>query len=123
MDEATSAASLIKPHSTLTVRPDEIPMDSEALGPMEWVVNPFLHLPSFLCLNNDIVYFKNYEGLFNYFPINFKDKFTYLNKTADYVLVWQDHYDEIENLKREGYRLIHSSKFNKLFKKYFAFDK
>ena len=113
--EMTSSASMLKEHSTFTVYPDEWGGESDYLGEMEYV-NPFLHLPSYFCLKKDVVYLQNYEALFNYFPINFKDKRHYFSKEADYLLVWWPEYGGVEVLE-DNYVLVHSGKYNQLYRR------
>ncbi|MCK5012412.1 MAG: hypothetical protein KAS66_01210 [Candidatus Omnitrophica bacterium] len=122
MIEMTSSAGLMESHTTFTVYPNETNAPSDYLGELDYV-GPFLHLPSYFCLNNGAVYLANYEALFNYFPINFKHEGYYLVKEADYVLVWHRGHDEIEEWKKilmelhkKGYVRLHSGKYNSLYR-------
>lgn len=118
ISEMTSATGMLEEHTMLANRPDEWWGPSDYLGELKYVA-PFLHVPSYLCLEKDIAYIPNYETEHDYFPINFKDdelEDEYSDK-ADYVMVWRTEYeDELEELK-DDYVLVHSGRYNKLFRR------
>lgn len=111
--EMTAAVGMVEEHATFTGRPGEWGGPSDRIGEIKYV-HPFLHVGSYLCLNNGAAYLPNYEVDFDYFPINLKNKDK--PEPADYVLLWKTEYQQIEELENEGYLLVHSGKYNKLYR-------
>lgn len=110
-------ADMIEKHTTLTVYRDEWPGGSDSLGEMKYVY-PFLHLPSYFCLNKDVAYLKNFEALYNYFPVNFKNwREHYLTQEADYLLVWRPEFEETREKLQDGYILVYAGGYNKLYRR------
>ena len=84
---------------------------SKYLGTVKYVL-PFLHLPAFYCLENDVAYLTNYEVAFDYFPIGSKGR----SCQIDYVLAW---YSEDENeLKKleDDYKLLRSEEYYSIYR-------
>ena len=109
--DLTSGAELLEKNTTLTARSSDW-MASEYLGRVKYV-SPFLHAPAYYALGNGVAYLPNYEAGLDYFPIDFKKRYT---RPADYVLLWRmDDPREHEALEKD-YVLIHSGKHVRLYR-------
>lgn len=111
IENMVSSESMFGEHAILDSRPSEWGGPSDSFGQPKYVA-PFLHLECYLGLENGMAYLKNYEAEHDYFPIIYRDR----NIPAEYIVVWRTEYDEAGNLA-DGYDLIHSSSYNRLYRR------
>ena len=111
IDNMASSASIFGEHAALSSRPDEWRGPSDSYGQSEYV-GPYSHVPCYLGVDKGIAYLENYEAGNDYFPVIFKDR----ESPAEYILMWRTEYDEVEDLE-EDYDLIHSSNYNRLYRR------
>ena len=84
---------------------------SKYLGTVKYVA-PFLHLPAYYCLKNDIAYLTNYEVAFDYFPVGSKGKPCQI----DYVLAWHlEDENEVKKLE-DDYELLRSEEYYRIYR-------
>lgn len=76
--EMNSGIGILEEHSTLkmmvTVWDGSAQRTSDHLGPFKYV-SPFLFVPCYYALENDIAFVTNYEAEHDYFPVNYTSKY------------------------------------------------
>ena len=118
--DMTSSVGMLEEHTALCDEVDfalcRTPGARKWRGPSDYLgdvkyVSPFLHVPSYYCLENDVAYLPNYEAAFDYFPINLGDK----SGPIDYVAVWRLENEDRPKELESDYVLIHSAKYHRLY--------
>lgn len=130
--EMTSGFGILEEHSTLkmviTVWDGSAQRTSDHVGPFKYV-SPFLFVPCYYSLENDIAFLTNYEAEHDYFPVDFRTKddedeeepadYIYLSRIEDYNELEGGRLGEFESelktLERD-YVLIHSGKHYKIYR-------
>ena len=110
--EALSSAEMIEPHTVLASHPGSWGGTPDSAKWDFKYILPFEHIEGYLALENGVAYLQNYEPNTDHFPLRYKNK----KVTPDYVLVWRTAYDDVGDLA-EDYEVIHSTNFNRLYRR------
>ena len=114
MKEYTSGTKLIEKNKAVLGLFDDRSPGVKDVPPVthDEFVEPFTQITSYYCLGNGCVDLVNYEAVYDYFPVNWKDD---RPEIIDYIVTWRLGGTQVMEYNQRDYDLIHSTENLRLY--------